>query len=52
LNKNIEEDRSEKKVDHRKLRKKKKMSTSVLEHHAGKKERQVGEAHKSWVKLT
>jgi hypothetical protein len=47
LNEKIEDDRSSRKMDHGQLNKQKKMSTSALEHFAGKKERQAGEAQKN-----
>jgi hypothetical protein len=50
LNEKIEDDRSSRKMDRGQLNKWKKMSTSALEHFMGKKERQAGEARKTWVK--
>ena len=52
LNENIEEYKSTRKMDRGKLSKRKISSTVALEHLAGKKERQVGEALKTWIKLT
>jgi hypothetical protein len=52
LNENIEEDRSTRNMDCGQLSKQKNPPTDTLEHLAGKKERQVGEALKTWVKLT
>jgi hypothetical protein len=52
LNEKIEKDRSTRKMDHGQLSKRKKTSMVYLEHLMGKKERQVGEALKTWVKLT
>jgi hypothetical protein len=52
LDKEIEEDRSSRKVDHGKLSKRKSPPVYSLENLAGRKERQAGEALKTWVKLT
>jgi hypothetical protein len=48
----IEEDRSTRKMDRGQLSKWKNPPMDALEHLAGKKERQAGEALKTWVKLT
>jgi hypothetical protein len=50
LNEKIEDDRSTRKMDRGQLNKRKNMSQSDLDHFVGKKERQVGEAQKMWVK--
>jgi hypothetical protein len=50
LKEKIEDDRSTRKMDHGKLSNQKKMSTSALDHLAGKKERQASGARKMWVK--
>jgi hypothetical protein len=52
LNEKIEEDRSTRKMDHGQLNKWKNPPTDALEHFAGKKERQAGEALKIQVKWT
>jgi hypothetical protein len=52
LDEEIEDDRSAGKKDHGKLSKQKNPSLDALEHHARRKERQAGEALKTWVKLT
>jgi hypothetical protein len=52
LNEEIEDDRSTRKMDHGQLSKRKKPSLDALEHCMRRKERQVGEALKTWVKLT
>jgi hypothetical protein len=52
LNEEIEEDRSTKKMDCVQISKQKKAPMDALEHLMGKKERQVGKALKTWVKLT
>jgi hypothetical protein len=52
LNKKIKDDRSTRKKDCGKISKQKKPSLDALEHHARRKERQVGEALKMRVKLT
>ena len=51
LDREIEEDRSTRKMDHGKLRKKKKPPLNALEHRMRRKERQDGEALKMRVKL-
>jgi hypothetical protein len=52
LDEDIEEDKSTKKVDRGKLNKRKKALVDSLENLVGRKERQVDEALKMWVKLT
>jgi hypothetical protein len=52
LNEKTEEDRSTRKMDRGQLNKWKNPPIDALEHLVGKKERQVGEALKTWVKLT
>jgi hypothetical protein len=52
LNEKIEEDRSSRNMDRGQINKRKKPPTDALEHLWGKKERQAGEALKTWVKLT
>jgi hypothetical protein len=52
LDEEIEEDRSARKMDRGQLSKQKNPPIDALEHLVGKKERQVGEALKTWVKLT
>jgi hypothetical protein len=52
LDEKIEENRSTRKMDHGQLSKRKNPPIDALEHLAGKKERQAGEAQKTWVKLT
>jgi hypothetical protein len=52
LDKEIEDDRSTRKMDHGQLNKQKKPLLDALEHRARRKERQAGEALKTWVKLT
>jgi hypothetical protein len=52
LDEEIEDDRSERKEDRGKLNKRKKPPLDDLEYRARRKERQVGEALKTWVKLT
>jgi hypothetical protein len=52
LDEEIEEDRSTRKMDRGQLSKRKNPLVDDLEHLAGKKERQVGKALKTWVKLT
>jgi hypothetical protein len=52
LDEKIRDDRSERKKDLGQLSKQKNPSLDALEHHEMKKERQVGEARKKWVKLT
>ena len=48
----IEEDRSEMKIDRGQLSKQKNPPIDVFEHLVGKMERQVGKARKTWVKDT
>jgi hypothetical protein len=52
LDKEIEDDRSARKMDHGQLSKWKKPPFDALEHHARRKERQASEALKTRVKLT
>jgi hypothetical protein len=52
LDEEIEEDRSARKMDHGQLSKKKNPPVDALENLMGRKERQAGEALKTWVKLT
>jgi hypothetical protein len=52
LDEKIEENRSTRKMDRGQLSKWKKPPIDALEHLMGKKERQAGEAQKTWVKLT
>jgi hypothetical protein len=52
LNEKIEKDISTRNMDRGQLNKWKNPPTDALEHLTGKKERQVGEALKTWVKLT
>jgi hypothetical protein len=52
LEEKIEEDRSTRNMDRGQLSKWKKTPTDALEHLVGKKERQAGEALKTWVKWT
>ena len=52
LDGDIEEDRSSRKMDRGQLNKRKNPLLDALEHRARRKERQVGEALKTWVKLT
>ena len=52
LNKEIEDDRSTRKMDHGQLSKRKNPPLDALEHLARNKERQAGEAMKTRVKLT
>jgi hypothetical protein len=52
LDEEIEDDRSTRKKDHGQLSKWKNPLLDALEHRARRKERQVGEALKTWVKLT
>jgi hypothetical protein len=52
LEEKIKEDKASKKKDRGQLNKRKKISTSVLEHLAKNKEGQVGEALKACVKWT
>jgi hypothetical protein len=48
----IKDNRSTRNMDHGKLSKRKNPPMDALEHLVGKKERRVGEARKTWVKLT
>jgi hypothetical protein len=52
LDEKIEENRSARKMDRGQLSKWKNPLVDALEHFAGRKERQAGEARKMWVKLT
>jgi hypothetical protein len=52
LDEEIEEDRSPRKKDHGQLNKRKNPPLDALEHRARRKEKQVGEALKTQVKLT
>jgi hypothetical protein len=52
FNENIEEDRLARKMDRGQLSEQKKPPMDALKHLARKKERQAGEALKTWVKLT
>jgi hypothetical protein len=52
LDEEIEDDRSARKTDRGQLNKQKNPLLDALEHYARMKERQVGEALKTWVKLT
>jgi hypothetical protein len=52
LDEEIKDDRSERKTDHGQLSKRKNPPLDALEHRMRKKERQAGEALKTWVKLT
>ena len=52
MDEEIEDDRSTREVDREQLRKRRNPSLDALEHCEMKKERQDGEAHKKWVKLT
>jgi hypothetical protein len=52
LDEDIEDDRSRRKKDRGQLNKRKNPLLDALEHHARRKERQAGEALKTWVKLT
>jgi hypothetical protein len=52
LEEEIEDDRSTRKKDRGQLSKLKNPSLDALEHCARRKKRQVGEALKTWVKLT
>jgi hypothetical protein len=52
LDEETEDDRSTRKMDHGQLSKRKNPPLDALEHRARRKERQVGEALKMWVKLT
>jgi hypothetical protein len=52
LDEEIEDEKVARKKDCRQLNKRKKPLLDALEHHARRKQRQVGEALKTWVKLT
>jgi hypothetical protein len=52
LEEKIEENKEARKMDCGKINKRKKTSTSSLEHLMEKKERQAGEDLKTWFKLT
>jgi hypothetical protein len=52
LDEEIKDDRSARKMDHGQLSKWKNPLVDSLENLVGRKERQVGEALKMWVKLT
>jgi hypothetical protein len=52
LDEEIEDDRLSRKKDNGKLNKQKNPPLDALEHHVRRKERQDGEALKTWVKLT
>jgi hypothetical protein len=52
LDKEIEEDKSARKVDRGQINKRKKSPVDALENLVGRKERQASEALKTWVKLT
>jgi hypothetical protein len=52
MNEKIKDDRSTRKEDRGQHNKRKKPPLDALEHHTRRKERQVGEALKMWVKLT
>jgi hypothetical protein len=52
LDEEIEDDRSARKMDSGQLNKRKKIPLDALEHRMRRKERQAGEALKTWVKLT
>jgi hypothetical protein len=52
LDEEIKDDRSTRKMDHGQLSKQKNPPVDALENLAGRKERQAGEALKTWVKLT
>jgi hypothetical protein len=52
LNEEIEDDRSTRKKDRGQLSKWKNPPLDALEHRVRRKERQAGEALKTWVKLT
>jgi hypothetical protein len=51
LDEEIEGDRSKRKMDHGKLSKKKNPPLDALDHRTRRKQRQDGEALKTWVKL-
>jgi hypothetical protein len=52
LNEEIKDDISVINKDHGQLNKRKNPLLDALEHHVRRKERQAGEALKTWVKLT
>jgi hypothetical protein len=52
LKEKVKEDKAAKKMDRGQLNKQKKTPTGALEHFAEKKEKQVGEALKTWVMWT
>jgi hypothetical protein len=52
LDEDIEDDISVRKMDHGQLSKRKKPLLDSLDHRMRRKERQAGEALKTWVKLT
>jgi hypothetical protein len=52
LDEEINDDRSARKMDCGQLSKQKKPSLDALEHRMKRKEKQAGEALKTWVKLT
>jgi hypothetical protein len=52
LDEEIKDDISTRKMDHGQLNKRKNPPLDALEHRTRRKERQVGEALKTWVKLT
>jgi hypothetical protein len=52
LDEEIEDDRSTRKMDHGQCNKRKNPWLDALEHHARRKERQIGKALKTRVKLT
>jgi hypothetical protein len=52
LDEKTKDDRKARKMDRGQLSKWKKISLDALEHRAGRKERQVGEAREKRVKLT
>jgi hypothetical protein len=52
LDEEIRDDKSARKKDRGQISKRKNPPLDALEHHVRRKERQVGEALKMWVKLT
>ena len=52
MDEEIKDERSSRNMDRGQLNKKENPSMDALEHHVRRKERQVGEAQKKWVKLT
>jgi hypothetical protein len=52
LDENIEENRSTRKMDRVQLNKQQKPLVDALEYFVRRKKRRVGEAQKTWVKLT